>query len=122
MKKGILASLFHVASSAKNVWHDHCPKSADSWCGFQRDIINKTGLYKPVVGLLQNILETYIKPIYADLSDDKLLNKCLHGKTQNANESFNAMIWDRVPKSRYCGFAKMELGIYDAVGSYFVNK
>ena len=57
MKKGILA-LFHVASSAKNVWHDHCPKSADSWCGFQRDIINKTGLYKPGVGLPQNILET----------------------------------------------------------------
>ena len=50
MKKGILASLFHVASSAKNVWHDHCSKSADSWRGFQRDIINKTGLYKPGVG------------------------------------------------------------------------
>ena len=68
--------------------------------------INKTGLCKPGVGFS------------ADLSDDKLLNKCLHGKTQNANESFNAMIWDRVPQSRYCGFAKMELGVYDAVAHY----
>ena len=76
MKKGILALLFHVASSAKNMWHDHCPKSADSWCGFQRDIISKTGLYKAGVGLPQNILETYIKPIYIDLSGDKPLNKC----------------------------------------------
>ena len=38
---------------------------------------------------------------------------------QNANEGSNAMIWDRVAKSRYCGFAKMELGVYDAVAHLF---
>ena len=60
MKKGILAPLFHVASSAKNVWHDRCSKSADSWFGFQRDIINKTGLYKPVSWLTTK----YFRNIY----------------------------------------------------------
>ena len=32
------------------------------------------------------------------------------------------MIWDRVPKSRYCGFAKMELGVYDAVAHFNLGK
>ena len=32
------------------------------------------------------------------------------------------MIWDRVPKSRYCGFAKMELGVYDAVTHFNLGK
>ena len=37
-----------------------------------------------------------IKPIFEDLSKDELLQRCLHGRTQNANESFNGMIWERV--------------------------
>ena len=46
MKKGIHASLFHVASSANNSYHTHCPSAANSWCLYQRDkatvvIINK---------------------------------------------------------------------------------
>ena len=32
------------------------------------------------------------------------------------------MIWDRVPKSRYCGFVKMELGVYDAVAHFNLGK
>ena len=75
-----------------------------------RDIINKTGLYKPGVGLPQNILETYIKPIYADLSDDKLLNKC-------RKMPMRALIlWSGT------GFAKMELGVYDAVAHFNLGK
>ena len=29
--------------------------------------------------------------------------KCLHGKTQNSNESYNGMIWNRVPKAHHVG-------------------
>ena len=32
-----------------------------------------------------------------------MLKKCLHGKTQNADESFNGMIWNRVPKAIHVG-------------------
>ena len=28
--------------------------------------------------------------------------KCLHGKTQSQNESFNSTIWERAPKINYC--------------------
>ena len=38
-----------------------------------------------------------ILPVYNVLCHPDMLAKCLHGKTQNANESFNGMIWNRVP-------------------------
>ena len=32
MKSATAASLFHVASSAINDYHTHCPLGSDSWC------------------------------------------------------------------------------------------
>ena len=55
-----------------------------------------------------------VKLIYLDLINPDELKKCLHGKTQNQNESFNAMIWERVPKITYCANDKLELAVYDA--------
>ena len=37
MKAAIHASLFHVASSEKNQWHQHCPDGGDSWCSYKSD-------------------------------------------------------------------------------------
>jgi hypothetical protein len=54
-------------------------------------------LYKPGPGLPDNII-ALIKPIYARLSTDDLFKKCLDCKTQNQNESINAMIWNKLPK------------------------
>ena len=60
----------------------------------------------------------HLKPIYQDLTSDTLLKKCLHGKTQNQNESFNGMVWERVPKTRYVALEKLEFGFYDAVANF----
>lgn len=46
------------------------------------------------------------------------LRKCLHGLTQNQNESFNNLIWMHAPKSNYCGLAKMEFAVYDALANF----
>ena len=46
------------------------------------------------------------------------LKKCLHGKTQNANESFNGMIWNRIPKATHVGISNLSLGVYDGI-AYF---
>ena len=43
---------------------------------------------------------------------------CLHGITQNANGSVNAMFLGRVPKNIYCGINKMELAVYDSVAVF----
>ena len=55
-----------------------------------------------------------LKPIFAELSDASLLKKCLHGKTQNSNESFNRTIWDRIPKTTYVSLQQLEFGTYVA--------
>ena len=55
------------------------------------------------------------------LSDDSLLNKCLHGKTQNQNESLNGMVCQRVPKEVYVGRYILEFGLYDAVAHFNIG-
>lgn len=40
-----------------------------------------------------------IKPIFKDLSHPDLLKRCLEGKTQNPNESFNSTLWKYCPKT-----------------------
>ena len=37
------------------------------------------------------------------------LEKCLLGKTQNANESFNSTIWERIPKNIFVTLPTLEL-------------
>ncbi|KOC58607.1 hypothetical protein WH47_05564, partial [Habropoda laboriosa] len=40
-----------------------------------------------------------ILPIYGDLSNEDLLTRCIGGYTQNANESYNNLIWKIAPKT-----------------------
>ena len=117
MKKAILAALFHCASSALNEYHTYCPQGAESWCRFLADKAKGTTTYKPGPGLPLKLVAE-LKPIFARLSDDTLLKKCLHGKTQNQNESFNRTIWDRIPKGKYVGKETFEVGVYDAVANF----
>ena len=43
------------------------------------------------------------------------MQKCLHGKTQNNNESLNGLIWKRCPKDVFVGHVTLELGVASAV-------
>lgn len=117
MAEAIMASLFHVCSSKDRNLHDHCMKGPNSWCQYQRDISNKTNLYRPGPGLTDEVIK-HVKPIYLDLIKPQVLAKCLHGMTQNQNESFNSMIWERIPKYRYCSYNKLKFGVYDAVCNF----
>ena len=59
MAKAKKASLFHVASTDKNLQHDLCPKGDDSWCSYQRDrktYKGKAGIPDPIVKLIGPIL------------------------------------------------------------------
>ena len=60
----------------------------------------------------------HVKPILADLSSDALLEKCLHGLTQNQNESFNGTIWNRIPQGTYVGLRQLEIGVYYAIAHF----
>ena len=117
LKNKLLASFFHIASSEEFNYHTYCPATSDSCCQYQRDQINGTNLYKHGKGFDPDVLK-HVKPGYMKLTADSELPKCLHGQTQNANESLNSLIWERASKSRYCGLTKLKLCVYDAI-SYF---
>lgn len=57
-------------------------------------------------------VKKHILPIYEDLSRNDLLQRCLGGYTQNANESFNATVWRLAPKHLNCGLKIIEIAAY----------
>ena len=121
MKKSIYAALMHVASSKENNYHwAYCPAGDNSWCSFQRDEANKTNIHIPSYGLAKEVIK-HVKPIFEDLSKDDLLSRCLHGKTQHQNESFNGTIWKRAPKQRFEKLKTFEIGVYDSVAHFNVG-
>ena len=61
------------------------------WFTYQLDIENQTNLYLPGKGLPGEVIK-HVKPIFESLSSDQPPSKCLHGKTQNQNEAYNALI------------------------------
>ena len=96
-------------------YHVHCPTGADSWCTYQLYIANKTNLYVPGKGLPGEVIK-HVKPICESLSEDQLLCKCLHGKTQNQNEAYQ-FIWKRTPKDRFVKLKQFEIVLYDAAAT-----
>ncbi len=121
MKKSIDASLFHcIATKEQAHFHVHCPDGKDSWCKFKRDQAENTNTYKPTAGIPKEVLKE-IRPIYARLSEKSLLEQCLHGKTQNQNESLNAMIWQRAPKELFVGSECIETANYDAIAHFNIG-
>lgn len=84
----------------------------DSWCKYnaKKDYDHKHSLPAAVIDA--------IKPIFRDLSQPELLQKCLHGKTQNPNESVNNLIWSVIPKRVFVGIKTLHFGIYDAIATY----
>lgn len=113
MKNAIWATYFHTLSTDDKPQHHLCPKGKDSWCGFNKAVEEQT-TYKHTNSLAEPIMLA-IKPIYEDLTDVGLLRRCLHGKTQNPNESFNSCIWQRVKKTGFVGLRTLQLGVSDAV-------
>ena len=102
MKKAIGVVLFHCSESqCDEQRHLFCPRTKNSWCKWQSDQITGKETYKTKISFPSDI-KSLIKPVFVDLSNDSLLEKCLHHKTQNVNESLNCLIRNRCPKSVYC--------------------
>ncbi|GFS72583.1 uncharacterized protein TNCV_4135861 [Trichonephila clavipes] len=94
--------------------HGQCPIGPDTWCKFQRATFEGKMHIDTGKGLPQKIIKI-IKPHYMKLCDKDLLNKCLHGKTQNANESFNGILWKFIPKYIFVELQTLKLGAHMAV-------
>ncbi|GFU68604.1 uncharacterized protein TNCV_1125901 [Trichonephila clavipes] len=114
MQSAVIAAFFHCCSSNHQPKHGQCPVGDESWCKFQRAKASNIVYQDKSLDLPQNIVNT-IKPVYMDLCDRNLLKKCLQGKTQNPNESFNAILWQILPKEVFVEHQTLRLGAYIAV-------
>ncbi|KAH8039869.1 hypothetical protein HPB51_009125 [Rhipicephalus microplus] len=56
-----------------------------------------------------------LRPVYERLSDEKLLQRCTRGKTQNANEDLHSVIWGLSPKDKNASLFAIETAMADAV-------
>ena len=52
--------------------------------------------------------------IYRDLSNETLLEKCLHGYTRNDNEAINSVIWKKCPKDVFVSKKILEIAVASA--------
>ncbi|GFX23922.1 uncharacterized protein TNCV_2730271 [Trichonephila clavipes] len=114
MKRAIWAIYFHKLSTEDNPQHALCPLGEDSWCGYNRSILYSQAFYIHKHSLPESIL-LKVKKVFRDLTEKDLLKKCLHGRTQNPNESFNKCIWERIPKTVFVGIETLKFGVMDAV-------
>lgn len=118
MKKAIGAVLFHCTLFKSNEFrHRFCPTGPDSWCKFQLDKLNGTQTYKANISIPKWIHDV-IQPVFMNLRNDSLLEKCLHRQTQYANEALNQIIWSKIPKNVFVGKSVLELGINAAIVEY----
>ena len=81
-----------------------CPEGKDSWCGWQRYAAGFGEPYSHHNTISQAVFEV-LKPVWIWLSAKELLEKGMCQATQNANESFNGMVWHLCRKE---GFASKE--------------
>ena len=116
MRDTVVAVLYHCGeASTSEARHMFCHPDAE-WCKMRQapklggEYVDKPGL--PVA------VRYKIMSIFQDLSKTELLEKCLHGKTQNCNEALNAFIWNRLPKEIFVGPYVLEMGVCSAVLSF----
>ena len=113
MRRAVGAVLYHCSEAKSSMArHMFCDKESE-WCKMRA--AEKTGLpFQEKPGLPVAVQEA-IKPIFQDLSKPELLQKCLHGHTQNSNEAINQFLWRHIPKTVFVGFYTFEIGMCSAV-------
>ncbi|GFT41462.1 uncharacterized protein TNCV_3942251 [Trichonephila clavipes] len=114
MQTAVIAAFFHCCSTDKKPMHGQCPSGSDTWCKYQK-AKQEGKLYKHRTAGLPNAILSTVKTTYMDLCDQSLLEKCLHGKTQNANESFNGVLWSIIPKETFVELLTLQFGAFLAV-------
>ncbi|GFV02246.1 uncharacterized protein TNCV_3455691 [Trichonephila clavipes] len=99
MQQAIWEIFLHMLSTDEKPQHGFCPSDTDTWCKFKKaELLGETYHHKN--SLPVDVVEA-MRPVFRDLANPELLKKCLHGGTQNPNESVNNVIWSRVPKKTF---------------------
>jgi hypothetical protein len=112
MRKAIWAIFYHKKSTDEFPTHDFCPSDSNTWCKYNKASVEGVAYHhkNPIPSAVMEV----IKPIFKDLSQPSLLKRCLGGKTQNPNESFNSTIWKFCPKTSSAGRKIVEIATNEA--------
>ena len=97
MRMAVGAVLFHCSEAVDSAGrHQFCPKSTTAWCKYQVDQVNSMSddIEKPGLPIA---LRKRLEPIFRELSHPELLAKCMHGQTQNNNESIFGSVARKIP-------------------------
>ena len=96
MQKAVWATFYHKISTDDTPLQNFC---LYEWCKYKKAVASGTKDKFIHKNSIPEAVMMAIKPVYQDLAHRDLLKKCLTGKTQNVNESFNNVVWTRVPKN-----------------------
>lgn len=123
MKTAVFASLFHMSSTDDKPKHSKCPTGAESWCFFQHALSAniKPKSHKLMKTNLSEEVLAKILPIYHRLAGNELLQRCISGKTQNANESVHSLIWKNCPKETFVSKRRLELPVISSVSEFNIG-
>ncbi|GFY16861.1 uncharacterized protein TNCV_3689191 [Trichonephila clavipes] len=116
MQQAIWVIFLHKLSTDEKPQHGFCPSDTDTWYKFKKaELLGETYHHKN--SLPVDVAEA-MRSVFRYLANPELLKKCLHGGTQNPNESVNNVIWSRVPKKTFVQIEVLSLGTYDATSSF----
>ena len=115
MKTAVLAIYHHSVSTDAKPQHQYCPKGQTSWCKYQQAAAKrKARSYKHKKAIPEDVAKA-IHDIFLDLSNEKLLERCLLGATQNQNEALHHLIWSLCSKAEFQSKETVELAVALAV-------
>ena len=114
MQTAIKAVLYHsIKLDNQEERHKFCPK--DSWCQYQNSKAQGNTTFENKPHHLDAVFLGFLSPLFERLSAPALLARCLPGFSQNVNESINALVWNRCPKSRNKGLHSIETAAGSAI-------
>ena len=120
MWDAVLSTFYHAISTDDVPQHDRCPQSEDSWCFYQRSLAadEEPGSHIDNVGTPLSLeVAEHVKDVYARLSHDDLLRRCLRG----ANESLHSKVWRKCPKTGFVGLQRVQTATATAVAEFNVG-
>ncbi len=113
--KNIIAILHHsVHLKDPKKQHRYCPRGESSWCKWQQDQSSGTSTYDGS-DCLPEVFLKQLTPTFLALSEQKLLERCVCGATQNANECLNSLVLARCPKHKNHGIKFVRCAVASAV-------
>ncbi|CAN8016792.1 unnamed protein product, partial [Ixodes persulcatus] len=125
MQKAVFASLLHSFSTDAEPLHIGCPRGEDSWCHYNRHLAlvdaGKPSVARAHRPAFSREIAKELVPLYNRLADADLLARCSRMQTQNANESLNALVWKRCPKTEFASLKTVETAAALAVVDFNVG-